>query len=360
MELFVVFLQGMISFFSPCIFPLLPVYMSYLSGQKKNILRQTFFFVLGISCTFLVLGLGVSALGQFFSAHQSTIAKVSGVIMILFGLYQFGVLGKSNVLEREHRLSIQTDKVNAFSAFLLGFTFSFAWTPCVGPALTSVLLMTSSADTMMSGLALMGVYIAGFILPFMVLGFFTSRFLDWTRAHRNIVKYTVKIGAILLMVMGVMTFVNAAPSSAPQAQQENPMAPDFELKDQNGEVHRLSDYKGKVVFLNFWASWCGPCRNEIPHIQKVYEDLKDDEDVVILSLNNEDPAGVKEFMDSFGMTYPTLFDETGNVFRTYGVRSFPTTYMIDKDGYVYGYIRGSLNEETIYQMIEETKVASQK
>ena len=350
MELWIVFFQGLLSFFSPCILPLLPVYMSYLSGKKKNIVGQTFFFTLGISCTFLVLGLGVSTLGQFFSNYQGTFAKISGIIMIVFGLYQFGVLGKSDILEREHRLHLPMGNGNV-SAFLLGFTFSFAWTPCVGPTLASVLLMTSS-----KGMGLILVYMLGFILPFMVLGFFTSRFLAWIRSHGNIVQYTVKAGAILLMVMGGITLIHA-PENKPVAEEKSPFAPDFTLVDQNGNEHTLSDYRGKVVFLNFWQTWCGPCQMEIPHIQKIYEEYLEDEDVVILSVNNEDKEEVQEFMKSFGMSYPTLFDESGQVFRTYGVRSFPTTYMIDRSGEVYGLVRGALSEEDIRYMIEETKKA---
>lgn len=359
MSIFMVFLQGILSFFSPCIFPLLPVYMSYLSGKKdasrKTILWNTFFFVLGISCTFFLLGFGFTSLGQFFSAHQVLISRVGGIIMILFGLYQFGVFGSITRLEQERRLPFKMEKMNGLSAFVLGFTFSFAWTPCVGPTLASVLLLATASNTMMQGMALMSVYVLGFILPFMILGFFTSQFLSWMKKHGNIVHYTVKIGAVILILLGAKMVLTPSDSSNPSSQvneSETIVAPDFTLMDQFGQEHTLSDYKGKVIFLNFWATWCGPCRHEIPYIQNMYEKYKDE--VVFLGVTNEDSADVISFIEDNQMTYPTLMDVSGGVFRQYGIRSFPTTYMIDVDGNVYGAVRGSLDEAMIEKMIELT------
>ena len=375
MTLIIVFIQGLISFFSPCVFPLIPVYMSYLTGQKeanrKQILLYTFFFVLGISFTFFLLGLGFTALGQFFSKNQTLIARISGLIMIGFGLYQLGIFGRSNAIEQEHRFRFARKEMNVVSAFILGFTFSFAWTPCVGPTLTSVLLMTGTAKTMMAGLGLIGVYVLGFIIPFMVLGFFTSKVLDWIRSHRGIVKYTVKIGAVLMIVMGVMTLTGwmnsttnyvSKPAEKP-VEQETVVAPDFTLKDQYGKEHSLSDYKGKVIFLNFWATWCGPCKMELPHIQQVYEEYGyNKEDVVFLGVvspgqENTSAEEIQAFIEENDLSYPSLFDLDGSIFYQYGVRSFPTTYMIDVDGNVYGAARGSLTIDMIRDIIEQTKQA---
>ena len=370
MEYAIIFIQGLISFFSPCVFPLIPVYMSYLSGQKqasqKQILINTFFFVLGISTTFFLLGLGFTALGQFFSKYQTLIARLSGMIMILFGLYQLGFFGKSNVFEKEHRLPFRQETMNPLSAFILGFTFSFAWTPCVGPALTSVLLMTGTAKTFVSGMILIAIYVAGFIIPFMILGFFTSKALQWMKNHNNIIQYTVKIGAILLILLGTITLTgwnNATTnyvSSSANSSSESEELIEFTLKDQNGIEHTLSDYKGKVVFLNFWATWCGPCKMELPHIQKVYEEMgMNKEDVVILGIVNpngadDSPEQIRQFIESRKLTYPTLFDENQEVFGKYGIRSFPTTFMIDKEGKIYGYVQGALTEDMIRDIIAQT------
>ena len=152
-----VFLQGLLSFFSPCVLPLIPLYFGYLSGgaaaegeggrfSRGKVLVNTVFFVLGVSFAFFLLGLGMTALGSFLGRHQTTLARVGGVVVIFFGLYQLGLFGGS-ILDREarFRLPLQKLAMSPLTALLMGFVFSFAWTPCVGPALSSVLLMAASA-----------------------------------------------------------------------------------------------------------------------------------------------------------------------------------------------------------------------
>ena len=396
-----VFLQGALSFFSPCVLPLIPLYISYLAGgaaevdengvrryPRGRVFCNTFFFVLGISFAFFLLGFGLTALGSFFRAYQVWFARVSGVIIILFGLYQLGVGRRSMLLEQEHRLPFRLDQVamNPATALVLGFTFSFAWTPCVGPALSSVLLMASSAVSAVTGYVLIGVYTLGFVLPFLAVGLFTGQVLDFFKSHQNVVKWTVKLGGILLIVMGVLTLLGftgstpQAPTQEPPAAQEepaaeepadqegtskqeysHPVAPDFTLVDQYGETHTLSDYQGKTVFLNFWATWCGPCQSEMPDIQALYEDHGSNSgDVIILSVAQPDTyqeGSVEEitaFMEERGYTYPVLFDQEGLVFYYYGIRAFPTTYMISADGTVFRGISGAMPRELMDDFIDQT------
>ncbi len=353
-----VFLQGLLSFFSPCVLPLLPLYIGYLSGgtavkgedgkihyKQSKVLVHTLFFVAGVSFAFFLLGLGVSAVGGFFHSHQAMFARVGGILVMLFGLYQLGIFGTSSVLGREHRLPFQLDRLamSPVTALLMGFTFSFAWTPCVGPALTSVLLMAASAATRSQGFGLIGVYTLGFVLPFLFVGLFTTRRLELFRKYRGVVRYTVKIGGILMVLMGILMFTGkmndvtgylsrisgtqvprtermeegtvaekaeadnegestesgtggpestaaseeASGETAPAetAADARPVIPavDFELEDQYGNIHRLEDYRGKTIFLNFWATWCPPCKAEMPDIQKLYEkSATEGEDAVIV------------------------------------------------------------------------------
>lgn len=148
-----VFLQGLLSFFSPCVLPLLPLYIGYLSGgtgqmgedgrmyyKRSKVLFNTLFFVVGVSFAFFLLGLGFSAVGNVFRNNQLLFARIGALIIILFGLYQLGVFGSSKVLGRERRFLPPLERMgmSPITALVMGFTFSFAWTPCVGPALTSV------------------------------------------------------------------------------------------------------------------------------------------------------------------------------------------------------------------------------
>ncbi len=143
-----VFIQGIISFLSPCILPIIPVYLGYLSGigqtdeetgevtyPKKQVIVNTIFFVVGIAFAFLLLGISFTTVGQFLNENHILFARISGLIMILFGLYQIGLLGHFKFLEKEYRIGLKLDKLPAspLTTLLLGFTFSFAWTPCIGP-----------------------------------------------------------------------------------------------------------------------------------------------------------------------------------------------------------------------------------
>lgn len=398
-----VFLQGLLSFFSPCVLPLIPLYISYLSGgtqtvgkdgkiyfKRRKVMLNTLCFVIGISFAFFLLGLGVSAIGTFFKSNQLLFARIGGILVVLFGLYQLGVLGTSRILGQERRLPFKLDvlAMSPITALIMGFTFSFAWTPCVGPALTSVLLMAASASTKLWGFLLIGVYTIGFVLPFLAVGLFTTRLLEFFKAHVKVVRYTAKIGGVLMIFMGILMFtgkMNAVTgylsSGAPvtvEEQKENEEtadaeekqetesgltpAIDFILTDQYGNTHKLSDYKGKTVFLNFWATWCSPCRAEMPDIQKLYEsaETEGEDALVVLGVaapnlgNEKSEEEIKAFLEENGYTYPVLMDTTGEVFMSYGVNAFPTTFMITREGEVFGYASGQLNEATMKSIVEQT------
>lgn len=148
-----------------------------------------------------------------------------------------------------------------------------------------------------------------------------------------------------------------------EEKQDTYPATDFVLQDQYGKEHSLADYKGKTIFLNFWATWCGPCRSEMPEIQKLYEEytaMGNDSEVVILGVagpgigQEGTVSDITKFMEENGYTYPVLMDETGELFEWYGISAFPTTYMIDRDGNLYGYVTGQLTEDIMRSIIKQT------
>ena len=407
-----VFLQGALSFFSPCVLPVVPLYLGYLaagakekSGRRRRILINTLFFVLGISFAFFLLGLGFSAVGRFFSGNRALFARLGGILVILLGVYQLGIFGSSTALSQERRLPLRIDRLamGPLPALLLGFVFSFAWTPCVGPALTGVLLLASSASNTAAGFGLIGIYTLGFVLPFLAVGLFTDRLLALFQRHQKAMRITVRAGGVLLILIGVMMFTgwmngitgylssfggtgtanssvssstvvsgevekkeeNSATSegSASQSAADNlPDAPDFTLTDQFGNTHTLSDYEGKVVFLNFWATWCGPCQKEMPEIQELYEDHGGNtEDLIVLAVANprsEEYSGadvtqpeIEQFLSENGYTYPVVMDLTGEVFADYGISAFPTTFMITREGKVLGYLPGQMSREIMDEIV---------
>lgn len=402
-SLVTVFVQGILSFFSPCVLPLLPLYLGYLSGSmgdaqgaqtsRVKTLVNTLFFVIGISAAFFLLALGMTALGQALHQYQKIIIQVGGILIIAFGLFQLGVF-RPMALEQDRRIRFPLQKLamSPLVALVFGFTFSFAWTPCVGPALASVLLMAGSADTALQGFALIGLYTLGFVLPFLAVALFAGGLLKLFQKHRNVVRYTVKVGGALLVVIGLLMVTGwmdtlsgslagfdpqATPTvqvtqqpeatdtpeatDAPKESQAPIPALDFTLTDQFGNTHTLDQYKGKTILLNFWATWCGPCRSEMPDLQAVYEDYGNNEkDLVVLgvaapNLGQEGSAeDITAFLEENGYTYPTLMNEDASLFYSYGISSFPTTFMIDKNGNVYGYIMGAQSREVFDDIIQQT------
>ena len=139
-------------------------------------------------------------------------------------------------------------------------------------------------------------------------------------------------------------------------------APDFTAKLNNGETFTLSDKKGQVILLNFWATWCPPCKAEMPDIQKLYEkSATEGEDAVIVlgvAAPNMGQEGSEEeiaaFMEEKGYTYPVLMDTEGELFNSYGIMSFPTTFMIDRDGNVFGYVSGMLSADMMDSIVRQT------
>ena len=402
-SLVTVFVQGILSFFSPCVLPLLPLYLGYLSGSmgdaqgaqtsRVKTLVNTLFFVIGISAAFFLLALGMTALGQALHQYQKIIIQVGGILIIAFGLFQLGVFRPMS-LEQDRRIRFPLQKLamSPLVALVFGFTFSFAWTPCVGPALASVLLMAGSADTALQGFALIGLYTLGFVLPFLAVALFAGGLLKLFQKHRNVVRYTVKVGGALLVVIGLLmvtgwmdtlsgSLAGSDPQPTPTVQatqqpevtdtpeatdtpqeSQSPIpALDFTLTDQFGNTHTLDQYKGKTILLNFWATWCGPCRSEMPDLQAVYEDYgKNEKDLVVLgvaapNLGQEGSAeDITAFLEENGYTYPTLMNEDASLFYSYGISSFPTTFMIDKNGNVYGYIMGAQSREVFDDIIQQT------
>lgn len=431
-----VFLEGVLSFFSPCVIPLIPVYMSYLSGNtsedevngtvydRKKVFLHTLMFVIGISFSFFILGMSFTVIGNFFNYNKMLFTRIGGIFIIVLGLFQLGIF-ELKFLQNTKKIQVNFNnrRMNPLVALIMGFTFSFAWTPCVGPALSSVLILASSAKNAFTGYGLVIVYTLGFVLPFLILGLFTTKALEFLNRKKKLLKYTVKIGGIILIIMGIMTFTgwmngiskylsiytteqqynnadnsdkdneessNNGASENAESEEENTSGGDtsgeeaseednstdsdkkvtpsidFTLEDQYGNTHTLSDYKGKVVFLNFWATWCPPCKKEMPHIEELYQEYNlNKDDVVILGVANpssdEYPRNtdvskeeITAFLDDNGYTFPVVFDTTGEIFASYYINALPTTFMIDKDGNIYGYVASMLTKDIMKQIIDET------
>ena len=213
---------GLLSFVSPCVLPLVPSYVSYITGLSIDQLREpsggrrirqtimvnSLLFIGGFSIVFIAFGVSASLFGQWLFSYQDYLRKIGGGLIILFGLY---VLGMFNVgfLSLETRVHFQTRPVGFLGSFLIGVTFAVGWTPCVGPILASILLYASTTDTSVDGLVLLVFYSLGLGLPLLVTALWLDRFLTQFQQIRNYIKPLSIISGMLLLAVGGLLFFNS-------------------------------------------------------------------------------------------------------------------------------------------------------
>ncbi len=207
-----VFLAGLLSFLSPCVLPLVPGYVSLISGTSvdqlqsadrklsRTVLVNSLMFILGFSVVFIALGAVATGIGQFMNIYRRELMRVAGVIIIIFGLHLIGVF-KIKALLMDKRLHDVKGSGTAIGAFLIGFAFAFGWTPCIGPILAGVLTIAGSQDTVIKGIVLLAVYSAGLAVPFLLTSLGVERFLAfYSRFRRHLHTVEVVSGVFLVLV----------------------------------------------------------------------------------------------------------------------------------------------------------------
>lgn len=203
-------LAGMLSFLSPCVLPIVPPYLAYMSGisvaemsegpAPRRPMLPALFFVLGLSTVFLFLGFTASAFGAFFLQNQTIFARISGLVVIVFGLHFLGVF-RIPILDREARLDAGDRGGTAFGAYVLGLAFAFGWTPCIGPQLGAILSLAASEASIARGTTLLAVYAAGLGIPFLLVALFMTRAIGvMARLKRHMVLIERSMGALLVLV----------------------------------------------------------------------------------------------------------------------------------------------------------------
>ena len=211
------FVEGLLSFFSPCVLPILPVYIGILAGQgeeqqsgemvwnRQKVFTNTFLFISGIAVTFFILAFASSLISRFFQSHIHFLKNLGGILIFIMGLIQIGLI-KSRFFTREFSVKnkvYQTgQRVTPLIAFLMGFTFSFSWTPCIGPILASVFLYASTHQGLYSVLLIL-IYCLGFVIPFALIAVFSQKILTIFKKQKRFLKYTKLVSGILLILIGI-------------------------------------------------------------------------------------------------------------------------------------------------------------
>jgi cytochrome c-type biogenesis protein len=214
------FLFGLLSFFSPCILPLLPAYFSFISGYsmeelvdgddariRKRVVFSTLAFVLGFSTVFIALGMTASLIGNLAHDYRDIIRITGGILIILFGIHMSG-LYSFRLLNFEGRLHLEKKPLHVLGAFLVGMAFAAGWSPCMGPQLGSILIIAGSRETIWQGTLLLGIYSAGLAIPFLILSFFINYLVQFLQRAKKAVRFVNVTAGILLICMGVLLLTN--------------------------------------------------------------------------------------------------------------------------------------------------------
>lgn len=208
-SLLLAFWGGIISFFSPCILPLVPLYLSYISGislqelssSRKTLILKVLIFILGFSIFFSLLGASASFLGSWLLIYRDLLNRIGGIILIFFGISFLGIL-KIPFLYREARINLKTTG-GYLGAFLLGFVFALGWTPCVTPILSSIFLFATREESVYRGILLLFSYALGIGVPFVLVALFIDAFLKNTSKIKKVLPYISFVSGIFLIIMGV-------------------------------------------------------------------------------------------------------------------------------------------------------------
>lgn len=217
------FLGGLLSFLSPCVLPLIPSYVSFITGIsfddfktgdkagiRKITLINSFSFVLGFSVVFVMLGVSSSFVGRLFAIYYDQIRIAGGIIIIVMGLYVMGVL-KLNFLASERRIHLHSKPRGVFGAFIVGLTFGAGWTPCIGPILGSILLIASTTGSAMQGFKLLVAYSMGLAIPFMATALAINSFLGHYTAIQKYMRLIMVISGLLLIGFGIILLTDNVP-----------------------------------------------------------------------------------------------------------------------------------------------------
>src|SRR5215212_1428591 len=340
----VAFLAGLLSFLSPCVLPLVPGYVSLISGvsidhlkgsgesrahARRAVILNSIAFNIGLSTIFLSLGVLAGLLGKTITANP-WFRIIGGVVIIGFGLQLIGLL-KIGALYKDTRFFSQQKPRGMLGSMTLGMAFAAGWTPCIGPILGGIIGLAATSGNWKTGLFLSCFYAAGLSVPFLLTGLGINKFLGFYSKFRKHLHKVEVVSGVMLISIGLliasnkMAVINAwlikhvpflessfggsnAQVLPPLESSQVAPAPDIEWKNAAGETVRLKDLRGRVVFLNFWATWCVPCRTEIPEINAMYRDLESQGLAVVGASWNDTAADIEEFKKDIPVDYPVLLD----------------------------------------------------
>jgi len=215
LNLLIAFSAGFISFLSPCVLPLIPGYISYISGQaldeiikdNKSVLLKTIFFSIGFSIVFISFGITASFIGKLLISYSNQLRIIAGIIIILFSLQFIGLINLK-ILNSETRFFTKNYNDNLIFPIIVGAAFGFGWTPCIGPILGSILALASTEENISKAIILLSFYSLGLAIPFILSGFLIQKFLVFSKNFKKNINKVLKTGGMILLITGILIITN--------------------------------------------------------------------------------------------------------------------------------------------------------
>lgn len=377
-DLGLAFAAGLASCASACVLPLLPVFVAYMGGAgfksdnartaRLKVAGNAILFVAGFSTAFVALGAGAGLLGADLTAYRGPLILASGVALVLFGM---ALLGGIPWLMRERRLQVAHQLPHApWASYLIGLAFAVGWTPCVGPILAAVLIEAANSATAARGALLLCAYSVGLGLPFVVAGFFLGPMTAIVGRVRGAYPVINTLAAVLLIGMGVLTLTNRltvlnsfVPSfgAIQVSGQLSPSiggagspstlvgkhSPAITLTALDGNRLSLGSLGGRPAIITFWATWCVPCKDELPVFAAAYRAHHDQELALVAIDYKESPEAVKRFWTELALEPPPYLDPDGTAAQRFGVglkqSGLPVTIFVGRNGNVQAVFPGEMS-----------------
>jgi cytochrome c-type biogenesis protein len=359
------FAAGILSFLSPCVLPLVPGYISLISGvsidglkeganNRRAVILNSLAFNAGLSVVFLLLGTTAGLVGSALT-NNVWARIIGGIVIIAFGLQLIGLL-KITALYKDTRKFSESKPRGMVGSAALGIAFAAGWTPCIGPILGGIIGLAATSGGWRSGLVLSAFYSLGLAVPFLLTGLGINQFLGFYQNFRKHLHKVEVVSGVVLIVVGLLVMTGQSTllassrfmawlpnlegklnlgTPAPTTQTANANCdpvPDIQFQTLAGQPFRLQDFKGQVVLLNFWATYCLPCREEIPELNRLQHELQAQGLKVVGASTDDSADGVNAYQEDVAKFEYEVLLGGSDVKAKLEHPQLPTTYLIDRQG----------------------------
>ena len=361
------FAAGILSFLSPCVLPLVPGYISLISGvsidglkegttNRRAVIINSLAFNAGLSVIFLILGTTAGLVGAAITSNP-WVRIIGGIVIIAFGLQLIGLL-KISALYKDTRFFSDDKPRGVFGSAALGMAFAAGWTPCIGPILGGIIGLAATSGGWRSGLVLSAFYSAGLAVPFLLTGLGINKFLSFYKNFRKHLHKVEVVSGVVLIVVGLLVMSGQStllasskltawlpnleglltlkeknpPPPAATANTNFEPVPDVEFQTLAGKPFRLKELQGQVVLLNFWATYCIPCREEIPALNALQHELQSQGLKIVGASLDDTIDGVNAYQQEVAKFEYDVLLGGGDAKVKFAQSVLPTTYLIDRQG----------------------------